>query len=227
MKNYIKKYYRKNGGYLEEHADFFSKTDIGNDLHFLIKALKIKKADMILDIACGQGRHANALAKKGYRVDGIDFSRTLLDMAKESAKSIVKRRPRYFLSNIENFKLHNKYGKAYWFFSDLANLNLPKTISSINHNMKVGGMVLFDTDNIFRILDYLTKNYDLGFDFDASRLELIDNKNNLRIIYPVLPLWEHWLRESGFSIRDVWGNYKFGMYTLKSPRLIIVAKKIA
>ncbi len=35
----------------------------------------------ILDVPCGQGRHAHLLAEAGFRVDGIDYSRQLLSAA--------------------------------------------------------------------------------------------------------------------------------------------------
>ena len=37
----------------------------------------------VLDLACGYGRHALALAEAGYHVVGLDYSRYLIDRAKE------------------------------------------------------------------------------------------------------------------------------------------------
>lgn len=37
----------------------------------------------ILDAPCGQGRHAHLLAEAGFRVDGIDYSRQLIALAKK------------------------------------------------------------------------------------------------------------------------------------------------
>ncbi len=37
----------------------------------------------ILDVPCGQGRHAHLLAEAGYNVDGLDFSSHLLDIARK------------------------------------------------------------------------------------------------------------------------------------------------
>ena len=44
------------------------------------------KSLKILDIGCGTGRHAIELAKRGYRVTGIDLSEAQLKRAKEKAK---------------------------------------------------------------------------------------------------------------------------------------------
>ena len=37
----------------------------------------------ILDVPCGQGRHAHLLAEAGYDVDGLDYSEHLLDIARK------------------------------------------------------------------------------------------------------------------------------------------------
>jgi ubiquinone/menaquinone biosynthesis C-methylase UbiE len=36
----------------------------------------------VLDVPCGQGRHAHLLAESGYDVDGLDYSRDLLAVAR-------------------------------------------------------------------------------------------------------------------------------------------------
>ena len=186
--NYIQNYYSQDGNYLRDHRSFFKASNIKNDINFLINTLHLKKKDLVLDIACGQGRHANALAHRGYAVDGVDFSAFLLNKAKKEAKKIMCRKPDYYLANISNLRLKKKYNKAYWFFSDLANIDLPKTLTSIGRNMKKGGMLLIDTDNIFRIAFFLFKHKTSKFSFDAIKLELIDNKTGLCIPYPVFPI---------------------------------------
>ena len=144
--NYLKKYYGKTGNYLKEHESFLNSADVEKDVVFLIKALELKKDDMILDIACGQGRHTTALCQNGYSVDGVDFSTHLLDKAKKSAKILKSIKPKYFISDIINLKLKKKYNKIYWFFSDLANIDLVKAINSICGCMQNNGIILVDVD---------------------------------------------------------------------------------
>lgn len=52
---------------------------------FIEKEIGYKKTARILDIGCGTGRHSIELAKRGYKVVGIDLSESLLKRAKEKA----------------------------------------------------------------------------------------------------------------------------------------------
>ena len=54
-------------------ADFVER-ELGND-----------RSKRILDIACGTGRHAIELAKRGYQVTGFDLSEGQLRLAREKA----------------------------------------------------------------------------------------------------------------------------------------------
>lgn len=49
----------------------------------LIDVLGLPSGARILDVPCGQGRHAHLLAEAGYDVDGLDYSEKLLARAKK------------------------------------------------------------------------------------------------------------------------------------------------
>ncbi len=49
----------------------------------LVELLGLPAGSRILDVPCGQGRHAHLLAETGFDVDGLDYSKTLLDRAKQ------------------------------------------------------------------------------------------------------------------------------------------------
>jgi SAM-dependent methyltransferase len=58
----------------------------------LAEALRFAPAGgRALDAACGRGRHAIALAKRGYEVDAIDISPTGLASARERARGLPVR----------------------------------------------------------------------------------------------------------------------------------------
>jgi SAM-dependent methyltransferase len=48
----------------------------------LIEILALPTGSRVLDVPCGQGRHAHLLAETGFRVDGLDYSAHLIAKAK-------------------------------------------------------------------------------------------------------------------------------------------------
>ena len=56
------------------------------DLPFLIPALGLGPGAKVLDLCCGAGRYARALADAGYRVVGVDLSPDLLRIARARSR---------------------------------------------------------------------------------------------------------------------------------------------
>ena len=55
------------------------------EVEFLVPALGLGPGMRVLDVGCGPGRHAHALAERGIVVHGIDVSRRFIDLARASA----------------------------------------------------------------------------------------------------------------------------------------------
>lgn len=56
------------------------------EVEFLVEALGLVEGSRVLDVGCGPGRHALALARRGMRVHGIDISDTFVDVANATAE---------------------------------------------------------------------------------------------------------------------------------------------
>lgn len=54
-------------------------------IDLLERAVQPNDGDRILDVGCGRGRHARALARRGYAVTGLDLSERALDAARARA----------------------------------------------------------------------------------------------------------------------------------------------
>jgi SAM-dependent methyltransferase len=52
------------------------------EVDFVLKALALARGARILDVPCGYGRHASALARRGFRVVGVDLSRAMIAEAR-------------------------------------------------------------------------------------------------------------------------------------------------
>lgn len=56
------------------------------EVGFLAELLKLTPRHRIVDVACGPGRHSVALARRGFKVTGIDISDKLLGIARRTAE---------------------------------------------------------------------------------------------------------------------------------------------
>ena len=67
--------------YLLEYEPLFSLEKDRREVARLIDILGLPVGARVLDVPCGQGRHAHLLAEAGYDVQGVDLSRDLLALA--------------------------------------------------------------------------------------------------------------------------------------------------
>ena len=67
--------------YLLEYEPLFSLEKDRREVGRLIEVMGLPVGARILDVPCGQGRHAHLLAEAGYEVQGVDLSRDLLALA--------------------------------------------------------------------------------------------------------------------------------------------------
>ncbi|MEP6763395.1 MAG: class I SAM-dependent methyltransferase [Gemmatimonadaceae bacterium] len=70
--------------YLHEYEPLFDLVKDRKEVGRLLDLLgELPSGSRILDCPCGQGRHAHLLAETGYNVDGLDYSKDLLAVAKQ------------------------------------------------------------------------------------------------------------------------------------------------
>ncbi len=63
----------------------FTKNTVA-EINFLLEVFNLPPGSRILDVGCGLGRHSIELARRGYKVTGIDFSAAMLEGAAKAAK---------------------------------------------------------------------------------------------------------------------------------------------
>jgi SAM-dependent methyltransferase len=61
-----------------------------NEVAFLADALGLVPGQRVLDVGCGPGRHARALAERGLDVVGVDISQRFIDLARQDAPDGVR-----------------------------------------------------------------------------------------------------------------------------------------
>ncbi len=91
-------------------ANEFTKNTI-EEVNFLLEELNLAPGASVLDVGCGTGRHAIELAKRGYRVTGLDLSAGMLARAVEKARDAGVH-VEWMRANATEFSFPGKYDAA-------------------------------------------------------------------------------------------------------------------
>jgi len=219
-----KKYYGAQGNYLKEHKKYFSKERLQTEINFLIDVLNLNKKDKILDLACGHGRHTIELKKRGFDVDGLDFSDHLLVIAREHARR-ENLRISFYEQDIHRMNLKIKYNKIFLLFSEFGLFDAAVALKNMAKVLRTDGLFLLDCDNVFRLIQYLLKHPKSPYHFDFSKMELRGKGNNSQAVrYYIVPELEVLLQNAGLQVTSVYSSYQKEKLNINSKRIIIVAK---
>jgi ubiquinone/menaquinone biosynthesis C-methylase UbiE len=123
-------------------------------VEFIEKVLELNKEHKILDLACGQGRHAIELAKRGYNITGLDYSDYLLRVAKEKALK-EKVNIKFIKGDMRNLPFANEFNAIYMFFSSFGYFSDEdnfKVLKEVSNALKNGGKFLIDLSNPIRVI---------------------------------------------------------------------------
>ena len=73
--------------WLDEIALHIPEERTRKEVDFVLERLELEPGARVLDIACGHGRHSLELARRGFRVTGVDLSPRSIELAREAAAS--------------------------------------------------------------------------------------------------------------------------------------------
>ncbi|MCD0489328.1 class I SAM-dependent methyltransferase [Pedobacter sp. MC2016-14] len=197
----------------------------------------------VLDIACGRGRHAVYLNKKGYDVTGIDLS----EQSIKYAKQFENKRLHFFVHDMRKLSYINYYDVAVNLFTSFGYFETEKehvnALKSFRKSLKNDGTFVLDYFNTNKILNNLTHQETKtieGIEFNLHKFvsegKIIKHINfehkgkafafEERVQAFTLADFDSMLLKSGLRVTAKFGNYKLDEYDeLKSDRLILVCKK--
>jgi len=72
--------------YLAIYGPMLTPERTAQEAEFIAKTIDVAPGSALLDLGCGFGRHALELARRGYRMTGLDFNPTYLEVAAREAK---------------------------------------------------------------------------------------------------------------------------------------------
>lgn len=208
----------------------------------IINYLKIKNDSKIIDIACGNGRHAVYLNQLGFQVIGVDLSENNISFAKKKENEKLS----FFQHDMRNpFKLNefnlalNLFTSFGYFDNDKDN---QKAMISMSQNLKKDGILIIDFMNVKKIISNLVKSEKKEINnitFKITR-EIVKNQiiksikitdNNKQYTFQekvnilTLNQFSQLIKKAGLTIIDIFGDYKLSSFNANcSDRLILVCK---
>lgn len=229
------------------HQLYFHRDEqeAANFIQALIMYLRPPAGARMLDVACGKGRHSIQLAQLGFDVTGIDLSE---DSIREALRSESDNLHFYRHDMRLPFRMHY-YDYAFNFFTSFGYFRTRRehdnAIRTIAQSLKSGGTFVMDYLNVHYAEDHLVHlqeqtiagvQYYITKWFDEThfykKIEVEDEALDAPLVYTEhvakfsLGDFTEMFAYQGLQIREVFGDYGFGHYDVRtSPRLIMVAGK--
>jgi SAM-dependent methyltransferase len=220
------------------------------EVDFALEALAPAPGARLLDVACGHGRHSLELARRGFRVTGVDLSEPSLALAREAAAA-EELDVELVHADMREIPFREEFDAAIDLFTSFGYFETEhedeRALAAIARSLKPGAALLLETVNgaallrVFRAetwneledgtlmlehrgYDLLTGRNDVVWTFvrpDGSRSEL---RHSLRL-YTVAEI-ASMLRRVGLEIERSWGGWDGSELTLDSGmRFLVLARK--
>jgi SAM-dependent methyltransferase len=224
-------------------------AQIAKEVDFIEESLGLDKGAMVLDLACGTGRHAIELTRRGYEVVGFDLSLSMLAKAADEAQE-RSQKLNFVQGDMREMTFDGTFDGVYcWntsfgFFEEEKN---SAVVANVRRALKPDGLVLLDVVN----RDYVAQQSpslawfegdgcvcmdEMTIDWITSRMKvkrtmMMDDGRSREIEYSIRVYALHelgkLLHEHGFRVSQVSGRTAMPgvFFGSQSPRTIILAEK--
>ena len=238
------------GEWLDEMALHRPEEKTQAEVDFVIERLELAPGARLLDLACGHGRHAQELARRGFRVTGVDSSPRSLELARAAAGGLDVE---YVLGDMREIEYDGEFDAVVNLFTAFGYFEEEdenqEVLNRVARALRPGGSFLIDAVNGFglatkyqpRLWNELESGngyflHEAEFDFhrgrsdvrwtfikaDGSRSELV---HSLRVYTPHELV--RMLDAAGLRTVGAWGDWGGGELSFDSWRLIVRADKAA
>ncbi|MGB2696438.1 MAG: methyltransferase domain-containing protein [Candidatus Zixiibacteriota bacterium] len=121
-----------------------AKEEVGN----IISLLGVSPDASILDLCCGPGRHSLELARRDFKVTGVDRTKTYLDKARKLAKK-EHLKAKFIQKDMREFCVPNTFNAAINLFTSFGyfedHKDDEKVLRNVSRSLKRKGIFLIDT----------------------------------------------------------------------------------
>lgn len=219
------------------------------EVDFMLPYFNLQPGSKVLDLMCGYGRHAVALARKGMFVTAVD---NLGDYINEISEVTEKEQLplKALKGDVINYRIDDSFDLVICMGNSLNFFNaddIAKLLTNISAHLKKGGHLLINSWSIAEIaiknfkektwsnigdLKFLT---DSKFLFHPTRIETesitispdgkTENKTGVDYIFSINEM-EEMLKSAGFILKEVYSIPGRKKFSIGEPRAYLVAGKI-
>ncbi|HEX6477707.1 MAG TPA: class I SAM-dependent methyltransferase [Ktedonobacteraceae bacterium] len=211
--------------------------------------LALPPGSAILDLCCGHGRHSIALAKRGYRVTGLDLSEVFLQHAQSDAEAQGVQ-VRWVHGDMRNIPFENEFDAVINIFTAFGYLENEDedllVLQQIQKALKPGGHFLLETKN----REWLMRNFDTSeviryenglIVLEERDFDLLTDRCNVKVtmIHPdgyrreyshaahmyTLRDYVHMLAAAGLPLQACFGGLDGSKLRLDSSRLVLISSR--
>lgn len=194
------------------------------EVDFLLSLFPLTKGMSILDIGCGTGRHSIELAKRGFRVTGLDFSAAMLGKARKKAMD-ANVDVEWMEADATDFKLDRVYDAAICLCEGAVGLvetgvdaeaHDSSVFRNISAHLTANAPFLLTALNGYSIIRRMTDETVAEGTFDPATMVAhyldefsLPEGQRVKEVYErlfIAPELVRILKASGFHVDNVWGG---------------------
>lgn len=227
-------------GIYQKYADYYDilyrYKNYAKECDFLGKIFKKysrEKVVSILDLGCGTGNHALILAKRGWRITGVDLSARMINLAREKAERL---KIDFKQGDARKISLGKKFDVILLMFNvigyQVSNDDIFAVLQNAARHLKKGGLLVFDCwfgpavlkqmpgyrrrvekkgnqEKLIKTavpnLNILEQTVDIKYEIlRVSRGKILDKVNEIHKIRFLFPQEiRHYLDEAGFKVLEI------------------------
>lgn len=213
----------------------------------LVSLLELKQGVHILDLCCGPGRHSLELARRGFKVTGVDRTKQYLEQASEKAAQ-EGLNTEFIQEDMRTFCRPDTFNAAINMFTSFSYFDDPeedcKVVMNVYQSLKPGGVFLLETHGkeslarIFQENNWHEQNGILilqehkvtnNWSWMENRWIIIkdDKRTEFKVTHRLYAATEmaSLLTGCGFKSVDIYGDLAGSIYDHTARRMVAVAQK--
>ncbi len=235
--------------YLDHVALQFEAERTEREAGFVSEALGIEPGTRVLDLACGHGRIALELARRGFRVTGLDLSPRSLRIARDAAEregldvEWVHADMREIPAGAEFDAIYNVFTSFGYFTEEEEN---QRVLQGVARALRPRGSFLIDINNVLGLMPrYRDRFWDVAADgviwLQEHEVDVLGGRNHARwtfirpdgsrveLVHSVRMYTPYelatMLERAGLAVEQAWGDFDGSDLTRVSRRAILLGRK--